>query len=264
MKKSILWIMVAAVCITSSGTMAARMSGGSRSSDKCTYAPLQELIRDARSGGDIDQLIKNNVDLNTVFKCGGSVLQLAVLRGNPEIVKALLEGGARVDEPVSLEVFPIDGAPKQVSLLMFASYYAPRQDIVRLIISAGANVSEMDENGETVLWYMNQNPVLRNTDLSDDVRNALLYSAGQTDSSVQVPGQKSTMRRVVDPRQPAQTSVSSAVRNVTTGAGRAQQAIITKTDGGSVGQLPSGARIIQRSAYPTREIVEPDMPVKAE
>ena len=142
----------------------------------CSYSPLQEVIRNARSSDDIDPLIQNNVDLNAPQKCGGNVLQLAIVRGNPHVLKAILQGGQmNVNEVVSLDMFPIAGAPKQVPLIMFAAYYAPRADMLQLIISAGANLMVVDDKGENILWYLEQNPVLNNTDLSDEITNRLLY-----------------------------------------------------------------------------------------
>ncbi len=142
----------------------------------CSYSPLQEVIRNARSSEDIEPLIQNNVDLNAPQKCGGNVLQLAIVRGNPHVLKSILQGGQmNVNEMVSLDMFPIAGAPKQIPLIMFAAYYAPRGDMLQLIISAGANLMVVDDKGENILWYLEQNPVLNNTDLSDDITKRLLY-----------------------------------------------------------------------------------------
>lgn len=142
---------------------------------ECSYSPLQQLIRTARDESDIVKLINNHVDLNVKQKCGGTVLQLAVLRGNASIVKVLLESGnLPLNENVSLEDFPILGAPKEIPMVFFAAYYSPRADIMRLFISAGADILTQDSRGGDILWYLNQNPVLSNTDLSDEITQKLL------------------------------------------------------------------------------------------
>lgn len=141
----------------------------------CSYSPLQQVIRTARDESDIIKLINNRVNLNMKQKCGGTVLQLAVLRGNANIVKVLLENGnLPLDENVSLADFPIPGAPKEIPMAFFAAYYSPRADIMKLFISAGANILTQDSKGENILWYLNQNPVLSNTDLSDEIMQQLL------------------------------------------------------------------------------------------
>mgnify|MGYP000006700674 CR=1 FL=1 len=313
--KKILCATVCGLCLISSAVSAQRAIsvGDNQGTGACSYTPLQEIIRDARSEADLAPITKNNVNLNAPVKCGGTVLQLAVLRGNPQVVRALLEAGADVKTPVSTQGFNMTGAPKEIPILHFAGFYAPRQDIVNLIISAGADVTATDENGESVLWYINQNPVLRNTALSDDIRNTLLLApknmngAGarlDPSSTSPVSGMiadvngKPVMRKVVDPRVPQLSqgqaiitktgkntvglSDTPAVQNAAplshTSAGRnnaqlynaatsANQAAVrmnapTSGQTDTLEQLPQGTRVISSgSAFPTREIVEPDMPV---
>lgn len=288
--KKILYVTVCGLCLISSGVSAQRAisAGDNRGSGTCSYTPLQEIIRDARSEADLAPITKNNVNLNAPVKCGGTVLQLAVLRGNPQVMRALLEAGADVKTPVSTEGFNITGAPKEIPILHFAAFYAPRQDIVNLIISAGADVTATDENGESVLWYINQNPVLRNTALSDDIRNTLLLtpknigSVGtRSDSSSTSPvndtiadaNGKPVMRKVIDPRVPqsapgqaiiTKTGKDTAGLSETVAAVKNSNANTgTQSAGDSLKTLPQGARIIAPgSAFQPREIVEPDMPVK--
>ena len=261
--KKILLTTVVAVCMMTSLAEAASIGRNRRASDeKCHYSVLQQMIRDARNSADLEPIIKGRVDLNAPVKCGGSVLQLAVRRGNPEIVKVLLENGASVQDPVSLKDFKIEGAPDNVSILMFAGYYSPREDIAKLIISAGADVLETDANGENVLWYVEQNPVLRETDLSDSIEQALLFGAPSNDVNgeleeldlVKIQAKKAAMKPVQDKRVPS--------------AERPQQPIITKTADGTVGivNTPNDGDIVKTirsdSNHPIREIVEPDIPVK--
>ncbi|MGN1063043.1 MAG: ankyrin repeat domain-containing protein [Alphaproteobacteria bacterium] len=275
MKKTLLWT-VMTVLLASSLTVSAKpiptntARTNTTSSKQCSYSPLQDIIRNARDIGDIAAIIQNKVDLNITPECGGTPLQLAVLRGNPQIVKALLEAGATVNADVSLAAFPIPNAPEKVPFLMFAGYYSPRQDIVRLIISAGADVFKTDSNGENILWYMEKNAVLRNTDLTDEIKNKLLFYVSPTD----------TASSADEERLKAKASQPMADARVPTER-RKQQPLITKTADGTVGivneptpvktqvpieaKLPDGVQIIRTGGtYQIQEIIEPDMPVVQE
>ena len=145
---------------------------------ECSYSPLQQVIRTARSEEDIMKLINNNVNLNIRPKCGGNVYQLAVLRGNASIVKTLLENSKLpLDVSVPNTDYPIAGAPKEIPLAFFVAYHAPSIDIMRLFIDAGTDIMTTDSRGETILWYLNQNPILLNTDLVDEITNKLIMGA---------------------------------------------------------------------------------------
>ena len=143
---------------------------------KCSLSPLQTVITMARNEKEIQYLAKKKIDFNQKQKCGGTILQLAIRRGNPAILKVLLENNISISEPVSLADFPIQGAPEKVPLIDFAAYYAPNAEILKLLIEAGANIVEKDANGETALWYIAQNPVLSNTQMQDILTQALLFT----------------------------------------------------------------------------------------
>lgn len=272
MKKKLLLLGVA-VCLMTTAVMAQNRSksnnNNSRTS-KCIYSPLQDAVREAKSPEIIQTLADSGVDFNVAQRCGGSILQLAIRRGNPEILKALLEAGADATKSVSLDGFTIMGAPKEIPLMAFAAYYSPRQDMMQMLVTAGAKMTELDSNGQTILWYMDQNPILRKTDLEDEITSILLVAKPEMMVNAKNPvstiqGAKSApktpvMQKIEDPRLPTQAP---------------QAALLTKTGKDTVGYktpvenangaqgLPAGTVIIQRNgAYPAREIVEPDMPVK--
>ncbi len=144
----------------------------------CVYHPLQDIIRSARSEKDIEPWIKDQINFNIDFRCGGSILQLAVMRGNPHVLKILLEqGGVDPNETVENSAFPIKGAPKIIPISFFAAFYAPRSDILNLFMEyAEESIYQTDMNGQNILWYLEQNPVLRNTDLSDLIVKNLLIT----------------------------------------------------------------------------------------
>ena len=144
-------------------------------SDDCALSPLQNLIVNARGAEEVQTLIARGVLFDEQVRCGGTLTQLAIRRGNPDILEAILrQDRRRANAMVSLDAFPIQGAPKQVPLILFAAYYAPNKTIMDLLLAAGAKVSDTDDFGRNILWYLNKNPVLRNTELEDSINESLL------------------------------------------------------------------------------------------
>ncbi|MGN0919369.1 MAG: hypothetical protein ACI4OR_01215 [Alphaproteobacteria bacterium] len=155
--------------------------------ENCAYSPLQNLIRNVRNADEIVALMNRGVVFSEKTRCGGSLMQLAVLRGNPQVLQALLnQDPTRANEMVNLQDFPIAGAPNQVPLILFTAYYAPNDQIVRLLVNAGADASKTDERGRNLLWYMEQNAVLRNTDLYDELNDRLLSALVPTQQNHQI------------------------------------------------------------------------------
>ena len=151
---------------------------------ECAYTPLQVRVAKARSRADIQDLVDRGINIEEDTKCGGSLLQLAVRRGEPGVLAAILQQDmARANSMEKLDAFPIPGVTGQIPLLLFAGYYAPNKEIVRLLLDAEASVTATDDKGRNVLWYMQYNPVLRNTDLYDQINEQILYSlAKKTDA----------------------------------------------------------------------------------
>ncbi len=273
MKKILLGAVVAMCLITTTSWAVPNRNN----SGICSYSPLQDLIRNARSGKDLEPILGGRVDLNAPVKCGGTILQLAIRRGNPEVVKLLLENGVSAKEDVSLDGFSIAGAPNKVPLLMFAAYYSPRQDILNLIISAGADMTAVDANGENVLWYLDKNPVLQNTAISDNIKNALLFN-------IQPKATAQANNVGTAPIQPVQAVRQNNAQGMPA-VQPAPQMIISKQPDGSVGipaEVLQAAGVVPSSssgasggiAQPTMqpigqqnmqrpvELVEPSMPIK--
>lgn len=143
---------------------------------ECRYHPIQQVVRMARSEKDIEKEIAKKTNFNIKFPCGGSILQLAILRGNPQVLQALLEkGNLDPNEVVDNSEFPIKGAPKELPISFFAAYYAPRADILNLFVNyAGNEIYKKDINGQNILWYLEQNPILNNTETSDKIISNLV------------------------------------------------------------------------------------------
>ena len=152
---------------------------------ECAYTPLQVRVAKARSRADIQDLVDRGINIEEDTKCGGSLLQLAVRRGEPGVLAAILQQDmARANSMEKLDAFPIPGVTGQIPLLLFAGYYAPNKEIVRLLLDAEASVTATDDKGRNVLWYMQYNPVLRNTDLYDQINEQILYSLAKKSDAI--------------------------------------------------------------------------------
>lgn len=172
-KYAILFLLTTVCCFGCLSTEAAIKRGGSA----CNYSPLQNLIRKARDESQIKEAIQRNIDFNKPQDCGGSLAQLAILRGNPHVLKTLVEeGGLAINAKVSLTEFPIPGAPREVPFVFFAAYYSPRADMLNIIIANGADIYQKDDRNENILWYLSQNPILSETELYDEITQKLLWS----------------------------------------------------------------------------------------
>ena len=142
----------------------------------CAYTPLQNLVINARTAEEIQGLISRGVAFDEQVRCGGSLTQLAIRRGNPDVLQAILQQDQkRANSMVGLDAFPIVGGPKRIPLVLFAAYYAPNKDMVQLLVAAGADLGVVDDQGRNILWYLDKNPVLKNTALVDELTKTLLY-----------------------------------------------------------------------------------------
>ena len=205
-------LFLSASCLLTLPVMAQRVT-------ECALTPLQNLIVNVRSAEEVQALISRGVVFDEEVRCGGSLMQLAVRRGNPEVLEAIVrQDPNRVNSQAVLDAFPIVGAPKQIPLVLFAAYYAPNRQIMDLLVAAGANIAAVDDFGRNILWYLNKNPVLRNTALEEELNNKLLYGMVAAQGAEQmapvqgrsqaVPAQQQT--------QPAQKPVTTApTANVT-------------------------------------------------
>ena len=181
MKKLLLGC-VCAACFMGGVAVAAPMD--------CAYTPLQTLIRNARDANQIKKLMGQGVVfVDPQIRCGGSLIQLAILRGNHEVLRALLEQDIKqANQRVSLSGFSITGAPKEIPILLFAAYYAPNENIMNLMVQAvealGLTLNQTDDNGRNLLWYLEKNPVLRDTALADSLTEKMLSGLSSKNSGL--------------------------------------------------------------------------------
>ncbi len=171
MKISVSVVALSAALMLASPVMAQR-------SQNCSYSPLQNLIRSANDVAEIEKLVQKNVKLNAPVRCGGSLAALAVMRGNANVLKVLLNNGIDIDTPVKSADFGLGrDYPAQIPLILFAAHFAPNAEVLKALIDAGSNMAVIDEKGENISWYLDKNPVLRETPLAEEINNILLYQS---------------------------------------------------------------------------------------
>ena len=177
--KSVLMLSVLAGVALSTGAVAAEKK---EKEGPCRYTVMQNMIRDARSHEPIFQMIESGVLMDDPdITCGGNLLQLAVRRGNANIVNGLVaQIPDKVTETVSLKGFDIPEAPESIPFVLFAAYYAPSSDVFRVILNQKMPLNVRDENGRDLLWYLEQNPVLRKTAVVDEVQKRMEAEAIQS------------------------------------------------------------------------------------
>ena len=196
-------LLLLSICLLTAPAMAQRVG-------ECALTPLQNLVVNARGAEEIHNLIARGVVFDEQVRCGGSLMQLAIRRGNPEVLEEILrQDQNRANASVTMDAFPIAGAPKQIPLILFAAYYAPNKQIVDLLVAAGANIAATDDFGRNLLWYMNKNPVLRNTALQDELNNKLLYGMIAVKAPEQTQQTQSVPGRTQPQQQPGSATINS-------------------------------------------------------
>ena len=132
---------------------------------ECKYSPEQEIVRSAENYKEIAAL-GDNFNANATFPCGGTLSQLAVLRGNLDTLTYLYLHGANFNADVSLKGYEIPGAPDEIPFPLFVARYAPNSVIMDTMVNSGINFKVKDSLGHDVFWYLEQNPVLRRSYLT--------------------------------------------------------------------------------------------------
>ena len=140
---------------------------------ECNYSKEQEIVRSAENFAEIEAL-GDDFDANAIFPCGGTLSQLAVLRGNLSTLNYLEEHGADFKGDVSLKGYEIPGAPSSIPFPLFVARYAPNSEIMDSLINGGMDFKVKDSLGHDVFWYFDKNPVLRNTYLTKKGWDSLL------------------------------------------------------------------------------------------
>ena len=139
----------------------------------CAYAPEQEIVRSAENYNEIKEL-GDSFDPNATYPCGGTLSQLAVLRGNLDTLNYLHAYGADFNGNVSLKGYEIPGAPDEIPFPLFVARYAPNSQIMDVMINSGIDFKKKDSLDHDVFWYLERNPVLRRSYLTKKGWDSLL------------------------------------------------------------------------------------------
>ena len=131
----------------------------------CAYAPEQEIVRSAENYNEIKEL-GESFDPNATYPCGGTLSQLAVLRGNLDTLNYLHAYGADFNGMVSLKGYEIPGAPDEIPFPLFVARYSPNSEIMDVMINSDIDFHVKDSNDHDVFWYLERNPVLRHSYLT--------------------------------------------------------------------------------------------------
>lgn len=110
-----------------------------------TTTPLHGAFEAAANGNQLllGDLLNSGLDVNATTVDGWSLLHLAVKSENPELVKMLIDKGARVD---------LVTTPEGISPLHVAAVVNNRQ-VIQHLLAAGASLTATDKEGSTALHY---------------------------------------------------------------------------------------------------------------
>lgn len=154
---------------------------------KCKYTQDQQVVRDAEYIKDMEILGSDKKRINAVNSCGGTLLQLATLRGNPDVIQYLLTHGADTDTPVSIKGYEADfdeDTPDEIPLIMWAARYAQHGEIFQAFLNHEINAFVKDSEDHDIYWYFEQNPVLRNSYITKSGDKELVSYAKKFGSAV--------------------------------------------------------------------------------
>lgn len=183
---------------------------GQAETGPCQYTFMQNVIRDAQDHRQVFTLIGQGMQMeDKTITCGGNLLQLAIRRGNPNIVNAIVaQDKERIKEEVSTSGFNITDAPETIPVVLFAAYYAPNEAVFKVFMDNGADITVSDSAGHNIFWYMNQNPVLRKTHLAETVarefqKTLVRRSQKSPESETDIPLNQDTLSLPPDDIPPA-------------------------------------------------------------
>lgn len=95
----------------------------------------------------IKLLFEHGVNLETVGNSGYTALNVAAVTGQVDAAALLIALGAKLETRSETVAGPIEGGPTP----LWSAVREHREDVVNLLIAAGANINVMDAAGNTVL-----------------------------------------------------------------------------------------------------------------
>ena len=156
----------------------------------CKYTQDQQIVRDAEYIADMEVLGADKKRINAHNSCGGTLLQLATLRGNIDVIQYLLMNGADTETLVSIKGYEADfneDTPDEIPLIMWAARYAQHGEIFQVFLNHEINAFVKDSEDHDIYWYFEQNPVLRNSYLTKAGDKELISYAKKFGSAKPLP-----------------------------------------------------------------------------
>ena len=111
-----------------------------------------EKLTDAAMYGNlkqVQQLIDDGVDINTIAACNRTALSLAIQGGHIPVIQTLLDAGADPNLPDETDEGLAENSPLMEAASTF--FATNRGDMVRLLIQRGANLNQQYAEGQTAL-----------------------------------------------------------------------------------------------------------------
>ena len=156
----------------------------------CKYTQDQQIVRDAEYIADMELLGTDKKRINAHNSCGGTLLQLATLRGNIDVIQYLLMNGADTETLVSIKGYEADfdkDTPDEIPLIMWAARYAQHGELFQVFLNHEINAFVKDSEDHDIYWYFEQNPVLRNSYLTKAGDKELISYAKKFGSAKPLP-----------------------------------------------------------------------------
>ena len=104
-----------------------------------------------------DMLLSNGAKVNLLTEDGSSVLMIAATKKNPEMVKTLIQKGAKVNETTSSPVAYKGETIQSGSTALMAAIGTNRSDNAKILIDNGADVKKQTKNGVDALLIASAN-----------------------------------------------------------------------------------------------------------
>lgn len=120
----------------------------------CHKTSSRTIFQIASNGSisELNEALKSKADVNAVGENGMTPLMFATQRGsNPEIITALIQAGAKVDDRDNIGNTPFMYALSQKYFRYESSEIDNYLKVISILLKAGANINDKNNNGMTPL-----------------------------------------------------------------------------------------------------------------